>query len=371
LPSKINGAINPWLSDNLNDLLYNDPHHEEQQQQEQKQEQHQEKQQPHDKTNTSLLSSLLVEIVNILEKLCKPLLNAETDSLQMESNSTPAPLITQNSHKPKPEWQIPKKTFRKREYVKDKIELSNRYKPFENTNEHNKKQSLKTKYNNVPCTNESTNSNNNARKKPNICETAKYVENMNADLPIRPGNKSYARTASGTSTIAVVTDSMCRSIRNNDINHFIDNDVEEIKIYKFPGAHAQQIQHYSKWTIENDEPDSLVVICGTNDINYSKDPSVEQISKKVLDVARQAKHMGIQNIFICGITGRNNNRYVSIIKDTNLFLRLVSSDKGFVYIDNENILKSDLNRDGLHLNPSGTDKLMKNILQHTCKTYLC
>ena len=79
--------------------------------------------------------------------------------------------------------------------------------------------------------------------------------------------------------------------------------------------------------------------------------------------------MGIENIFVCGITCRKNDKDIGTIRDINLALRLVSADEGFNFIDNENILKSDLNRDGLHLNPSGTDKLMRNILQHTCTTY--
>ena len=115
--------------------------------------------------------------------------------------------------------------------------------------------------------------NNSNKTKPNICETVKYVQNMSNNLPIRPGNKSYAKAASNVKTISVVTDSMCRSIRNNFANSFIDSSAEFIKFNKFPGAHARQINHYSTWSIQNDEPDSMVIVAGTNDLNYDENPS--------------------------------------------------------------------------------------------------
>ena len=166
-----------------------------------------------------------------------------------------------------------------------------------------------------------------------------------------------------------MTDSMCRSIKNSTINSFIDSSCEKVKINKFPGAHSQQIQHYSKWTIKHDEPDSIVIVSGTNDINYDNPPSAAAISKKVLDIGRQAQKMGLKKIFICGITLRKSRFHDNIIRDINLALRLQSSEEGFIFIDNDDIFRSDLNRDGLHLNPNGTDKLMHNILKHTCTTY--
>ena len=362
LPNRINNAINPWINDNLNDIL----HDSQQEDQKAKEHQHQEKSDHSESANTNLLPSLLVEIVKILEIICQPLLNDEKSSSQIKPNTTPA---IQQLPKQVPKWQKAGKPFGKHDSGTKEIKLSNRFKPFENQNEQNKPLMPNKKDDIRSNSKGTTTARNTTRRKPNICETAKYVDNMNVGLPIKPGHKSYAKTASNASTIALVSDSMCRSIRNNAINSFIDNNVEVIKISKFPGAHSNQIQHYSKWTIENDEPDSLVVVSGTNDINYSDHPSVEQISKKILDIARQAKRMGIENIFVCGITCRKNDKDIGTIRDINLALRLVSADEGFNFIDNENILKSDLNRDGLHLNPSGTDKLMRNILQHTCTTY--
>ena len=112
----------------------------------------------------------------------------------------------------------------------------------------------------------SINNSENSRR-PNVCITEKYVQQMNNNLPIRPGVKSYSKAASNTKLISVVTDSMCRSIRNQHINSFVDQNVETLKFNKFPGAHARQIKHYSTWTITNDQPESIVIVAGANDLN--------------------------------------------------------------------------------------------------------
>ena len=96
---------------------------------------------------------------------------------------------------------------------------------------------------------------------------------------------------------------------------------------------------------------------------------MEQISKRILDIARQAKQMGVNNIYICGVTCRKTNSLANIIRDINLALRLVSNDEGFIFIANDNIFKTHLHGEGLHLNPPGYNILMNNILQHACTSY--
>ena len=149
----------------------------------------------------------------------------------------------------------------------------------------------------------------------------------------------------------------------------LDNDKEKNYFKKFPGAHARQIKHYATWSIENGEADSLVILAGTNDINYDDNPSVEEISQRVIDIARQAKEMGVSNIFVSGLIFRKQRSFDNIIKDINLAIRLISSTEGFIFIPNDNITRSDLHGDGLHLNPEGTEKLLENILSYTCPSF--
>ena len=379
LPEKIQNSQNPWICQDLEN-----PNYSELINSDDTDDTSDNTKQPIQPiySGSELLQPLLLEIVNILELLCQ------------QSSPNPAAMQTKNVSKPQPseihfssspsvaqsiplqsvqkqhQWKTVKHPSKSSMYTPEKIQTRNKFESLklpEPTNTRSNMQCSRSEGDGVNNGHKNTNNNKvtNARR-PIITTTEKYLQNMNENIKIRPGIKSYAQTASNISSVSVVTDSMCRSIRNQDINSFIDQNVESIKIYKFPGAHAKQIQHYSTWTIENESPESIVIVAGTNDINYDKNPSVAEISDRIMNIARQAKQMGVPNIFVCGIISRRSNGFDSIIKDINLALRLLSTDEGFVYISNENILKSDLNGDGLHLNPNGTKKLMHNILEHSC-----
>ena len=110
MPKKINAAINPWITENLNELLH-DTQPEEQQPNE---DQQSIEKNDHIKINNqNLLSSLLIEIVNILEIISKPQLKAESNNQQTDSDTIPAPLATHKLENQKPKWQKVAKTSRK------------------------------------------------------------------------------------------------------------------------------------------------------------------------------------------------------------------------------------------------------------------
>ena len=79
--------------------------------------------------------------------------------------------------------------------------------------------------------------------------------------------------------------------------------------------------------------------------------------------------MGVNNIYVSGLIFRKQRSFDNIIRDINLAIRLISSTEGFIFIPNDNITRSDLHGDGLHLNPEGTEKLLENILSYTCPSF--
>lgn len=67
--------------------------------------------------------------------------------------------------------------------------------------------------------------------------------------------------------VPIVSDSMCNKIRGNNLNDYLDGNIEKAIINKFPGAHADQIRH-STYTIEHDGISDLVICAGANDLSY-------------------------------------------------------------------------------------------------------
>ena len=203
----------------------------------------------------------------------------------------------------------------------------------------------------------------------------KFIASNNNSPPkivkIIPGKKSYAE--SHLSKISIVSDSMSSGIRQNDINEYLDGSVEKIILNKFHGAHADQIKHYSKYTIENDGISDLVICAGANDLSYDFYNGVanaEVIANRILDIGRDAKREGVANIHVCGIMKRRDTRFLTLGASVNCILRLKCHLEGFTFIDNSNIYStSDISADGLHLNFSGSFKLKHNILRSCSKTY--
>ena len=71
----------------------------------------------------------------------------------------------------------------------------------------------------------------------------------------------------------------------------------------------------------------------------------------------------MSKVCILGIIKRSDHRVKMLIRQTNLELRSLCEHSGFNFIDTSEIHEDDLDRDGLHLNPTGTCKLMHIILK--------
>ena len=352
LPEKINNSNNPWIE---NDFLFENNMNNQQSEEvfEFPNHTNNDSENTHEIKNETcdIIPLLLVEITNILEILClqstskqgpaaSP--NMTNKTLCMSNNLQPPPLlpiippvllpaqfippiVPPSSTNTTNQWQEVQYRKKPRQSTQNHLKLENRYEVLANIPPHpsSNGETIKCDFcqqyvNNsedlemhlLSC--KSIIENHSQKqlqqiqqanaKRPDIVISKNYVDKMqqkrnpqstNCRKPTRPGFKSYAKASINVNNVSVVTDSMCRSIRNNYANSLIDSSVEKIHFNKFPGAHARQIKHYATWSIENGEADSIVILAGTNDINYDNDPSVEQISKRVLDIARQAKQMGV------------------------------------------------------------------------------
>ena len=202
-------------------------------------------------------------------------------------------------------------------------------------------------------------------KQPQISE--KQVENT----ILRPGVKTYAKAAENITNTVIVTDSMCRSIRNTIFNSYLDTSKEQTTIHKFPGATASQIKHYSAYCFNGNIPTNMMIVAGTNDVAYDMNNGIADpntIANRVVEIAKQADSNGVKNIFIASIMKRKGEKYKCIIDDINLIIRIACMQSNFYFIDNNNITEFDLHYDGLHLNATGTEKLAINLLK-CCSSY--
>ena len=100
---------------------------------------------------------------------------------------------------------------------------------------------------------------------------------------------------------------------------------------------------------------------GQNDI-LNADGDKNLIAESVIDIAKECVRMGVKDVFVSSVT-LNTRRSSAFISAVNNILQDTCAIHQFHFIDNSNIKRKYLWKDGLHLNRSGKDLLMYNFLR--------
>ena len=124
--------------------------------------------------------------------------------------------------------------------------------------------------------------------------------------------------------------------------------------------------------LEKHQPETLIVVAGTNDISFDTHAgtaNADVIAERVIAIGKEAVRdfKSIKRVAISSIILRGAAQYSGIVFDVNLRLQLRCIQEGFAYINNEGIEKRDL-YDGLHLNRFGNEKFLHKLLS-CCESY--
>ena len=118
----------------------------------------------------------------------------------------------------------------------------------------------------------------------------------------------------------------------------------------FVGATSKHFHHYIQPTLneKNVKTDIAVLHMGTNDI-LNAEGDKDLIAESVIDIAKECVQLGVKDVFVSSVTVK--------IRQSSAFNRVVNKilqDKcathQFHFIDNSNIKKEHLWKDGLQLN---------------------
>ena len=131
----------------------------------------------------------------------------------------------------------------------------------------------------------------------------------------------------------------------------------------FGGVTSKHFHHYIQPTLneENVKTDIAVLHMGTNDI-LNAEGDKDLIAESVIDIAKECVRLGVKDVFVSSVTvnTRRSSAFISAISN---ILQGKCATHQFHFIDNSNIKKEHLWKDGLHLNRSGKDLLMSNFLR--------
>ena len=121
--------------------------------------------------------------------------------------------------------------------------------------------------------------------------------------------------------------------------------------------------HYIQPTLNeiNVKTDITVLHVG---INYILDTEADKdlSAKNVINIAKKCVWFGVKDVFISSVADNTGHSW-AFISAVNKILQDKCATHQFHFIDNSNIKKEHLWKDGVYLNRSGKDMLMNNSLR--------
>ena len=107
------------------------------------------------------------------------------------------------------------------------------------------------------------------------------------------------------------------------------------------------------------KPDALMIHTGTNDLTNGVN-TMKKVRKLVKVVCELGESEKIK-IGFSSVIYRKDKDFEDERNEVNVKLKKYCEGKGFVFIENDNIIESGLNNSKLHLNKKGTNILTQNI----------
>ena len=173
-------------------------------------------------------------------------------------------------------------------------------------------------------------------------------------------NHSQTHYRNRRKKITIFSDSIAKSMRMKELNANIDRSIGTANLKAFPGATIRQLNHYTIPTLEEDTPETAIIHVGINNLLLEKNKAdVNEIAENIVKIGIRCKENNVKNILISGIlyTTRVN---VNIVRNVNRRIEESCIENGFIFINNEQIQKIHLWKDGIHLINAGLNLLSYN-----------
>ncbi|XP_057314887.1 uncharacterized protein LOC130656060 [Hydractinia symbiolongicarpus] len=187
------------------------------------------------------------------------------------------------------------------------------------------------------------------------------VINLSPERDILQHNIKSSETRKNKKKIRIISDSITKGINTREFNNHLRNGDARFKV--FPGSNIKNLGHYSLPTLVDKKPEIVVVHVGINDLLDIKrnKSSVNEIAEKIIKLSRVYIDHGVEKVFISSVIICTRIDF-EFIKSLNHILENEAKKYGYIFIDNSNIMESNLWKDGLHLMESGKVLLANNFL---------
>ena len=186
-----------------------------------------------------------------------------------------------------------------------------------------------------------------------------------------PGTKLFSEASlpsKGQRNILIFTDSIPKAIRIRELKSFIKNG--KTKMVSFPRATSKEILHYLDVHLTNSSADAVILHVAVNDLLEDNSQSkIENLGKNFRSMVEKCHTYGIKNVFISGLV-YTIRIGLPVLERTHEMVMHLCNKLGICYVDNRNIRRKHLWKDGLHLVEAGKVILANNFLSYLSKCFL-
>ena len=187
------------------------------------------------------------------------------------------------------------------------------------------------------------------------CERSIQIDNSNSNHRTTSYKKSDKIPRKNKLPVTVILgDSIVKDVKSWRLS----DDKNKVKVKHFSGAKTKDMESYIIPTLEKN-PETIIIHSGTNDLK--SDSSLEKIARDIINLTTSCKTQ-TNKVILSSIVPRYDNLNEKVTR-VNKCLKIECEARNICFIDHRNISpKHNCNRSGLHLNYSGTKKLIENIL---------
>ena len=137
-----------------------------------------------------------------------------------------------------------------------------------------------------------------------------------------------------------------------------------------PGVTSKEILHYLDVHLTNFAANAAILHVGVNDLLEDNSQSkIENLGKNLRSMVEKCHSYGIKNVFISGLV-YTTRIGLPVLERTHEMIVHLCNKLGTCYVDNRNIRRKHLWKDGLHLVESGKVILTKTFLSYLSKCFL-
>ena len=162
--------------------------------------------------------------------------------------------------------------------------------------------------------------------------------------------------------ICITGDNHLNRIKRNTFKKSVNGGKTSFNVFR--GATSKILNHCILPTLHEDHPDVVLLHIGSNDINNQMKDRIntEKLVEDIINIGKSRINLGVKEVVISSILPKKNIKLTRLTRQVNNSLREQCVSNGFGFVSNDNMSRTHLWKEGIHLEDLGTNILAGNFV---------